>query len=74
LGIASLAHPVAALEAEIPNPPRCYEDLVARAEVARHGGDVLGGKLIETESEDVFVGPAARLVEAVLAFSKGGKP
>src|SRR5262245_48916723 len=30
---------IAALEAEIPNPPQCFEDRVARAEIARHGGD-----------------------------------
>ena len=60
---------VAALEAEIPNPPRCYEDLIARAEVAFHGGDVVGGKLMEAEcDEDVFIGPAGRLIEAVLQF------
>jgi len=58
---------ISALEAEIPNPPRCFEDLVARAEVARHGGDIVDGKLMEAEDEeDVFLGPAARLIEAVL--------
>ena len=66
---------IAAMEAEIPNPPRSFEDLVARAEIARYGGDVVAGKLMEAEDEeDVFLGPAARLIEAVLQFAKGGKP
>jgi hypothetical protein len=66
---------IAAMEKEIPNPPRCYEDLVARAEIARHGGDVVDGKLMEAEDEeDVFLGPAGRLIEAVLQFAKGAKP
>ena len=61
---------IAAMEAEIPNPPRSFEDLVARAEIARYGGDVVAGKLMEAEDEeDVFLGPAARLIEAVLQFS-----
>jgi len=61
---------IAAMEAEIPNPPRSFEDLVTRAEVARYGGDVVDGKLMEAEDEeDVFTGPAARLIEAVLQFS-----
>jgi len=30
---------IAAMEKEIPNPPRSFEDLVARAEIARYGGD-----------------------------------
>jgi hypothetical protein len=60
---------IAAMESEIPNPPRCFEDLVARAEIARHGGDVVDGKLMEAEDEeDVFLGPAARLIEAVLKY------
>jgi hypothetical protein len=60
---------IAALEDDIPNPPRSFEDLLARAEIARHGGDVIDGKLMEAENEeDVFIGPAARLVEAVLQF------
>jgi hypothetical protein len=64
---------IAALEKEIPSPPRRYEDLVARAEVARHGGDVIDGKLMEAENdEDVFLGPAARLVEAVLQLGGAG--
>ena len=66
---------IAAMEEEIPNPPRSFEDLVARAEVARYGGDIVDGKLMEAENEeDVFTGPAARLIEAVLQFAKGGKP
>jgi hypothetical protein len=65
---------IAALEDDIPNPPRSYDDLLARAEVARHGGDVVDGKLMEAENqEDVFVGPAARLVEAVLQY-RGAQP
>ena len=40
-----------------------------------YSGDVVDGKLMEAEcEEDVFLGPAARLVEAVLQFEKGGKP
>lgn len=59
------------LEGEIPNPPQCFEDLVARAEIALHGGDVVDGKLMEAENhEDVFLGPAARLIEAVLQFPR----
>jgi hypothetical protein len=66
---------IAAMEKEIPNPPRCYEDLAVRAEVARYGGDVVDGKLMEAEDEeDVFLGPAGRLIEAVLQFAKGAKP
>lgn len=66
---------IAAMEAEIPNPPRSFEDLVARAEIARYGGDVVDGKLMEAEDEeDVFLGPAGRLIEAVLQFAKGAKP
>ena len=62
---------IAAMEKEIPNPPRCFEDLVARAEIARYGGDVVDGKLMEAEDEeDVFLGPAGRLIEAVLQFSR----
>ena len=56
------------LEAEIPSPPVCFEDLIARAEIAFHGGDVQDGKLVEAEDEDLFTGPAGRLVEAVLQF------
>jgi hypothetical protein len=64
---------IGALEAAIPNPPRSYQDIVARAEIARHGGDVVDGKLMEAEDEeDVFLGPAARLVEAVLKFGGCG--
>jgi hypothetical protein len=55
---------IAGIEAEIPNPPRCFEDLVARAEIARHDGDVVDG--------NVFVGPAGRLVEAVLQIAGKG--
>jgi hypothetical protein len=39
-----------------------------RAEIARHGGNVIDGELTEADSDDVFEGPAARLIEAVLHF------
>jgi hypothetical protein len=66
---------IAAMEKEIPHPPRSFEDLVARAEIARHGGDVVDGKLMEAENEeDVFVGPAARRLDGVVQVGKGGKP
>jgi hypothetical protein len=43
-------------------------------EIARHGGDVIDGRLMEAENEeDVFEGPAARLVEAVLQLG-GASP
>ena len=57
------------IEDEIPNPPQCFEDLVARAEIAWYGGDIVDGRLMEAEDEEeVFIGPAGRLIEAVLQF------
>jgi hypothetical protein len=67
--VARCAEGIRAIEDEIPSPPRSFEDLVARAEIARHGGEVLDGKLKEAEDrEDTFQGPAARLIVAVLQF------
>jgi hypothetical protein len=65
------------LEAEIPSPPQSFGDLVVRAEIARYGADVRkDGTMAEAGDDDVFVGPAARLVEAVLQMgaSSHGPP
>ena len=54
---------------QIPNPPQTFTDLVAWAEIARAGADVhADGTMGEVGEDDVFLRPAARLVEAVLQF------
>jgi hypothetical protein len=59
------------LEAQIPNPPRSYVDLVILAEIARAGADVGGdGRMAELDDNDCFERPAARLIEAVLQFGQ----
>jgi hypothetical protein len=64
---------VEALEEQIPSPPRCLEDLMVRAEIARFGGETdREGRFVEAENGDIFTGPAARLVEAVLQFVEAG--
>src|SRR5262245_57540265 len=58
------------LEAQVPNPPRSYADLVLLAEIGRHGANLgRDGRMAELDANDVFARPAARLIEAVLHFT-----
>ena len=57
------------LEAQIPNPPRSFADVVARAELAYFGCDKgLDNRTMDLDAEDCWEGPVARLIEAVLQF------
>jgi hypothetical protein len=57
------------LEDQIASPPQSFADLVAWAEIARSGADLhTDGTMGEAEEDDVFLRPAARLIEAVLQF------
>jgi hypothetical protein len=54
---------------QIASPPQSLTDLVAWAEIAHSGADVRAdGSIGEAEDDDVFLRPAARLIEAVLRF------
>jgi len=58
------------LEAQIPNPPRSFADVVARAELAYFGADKgPDNRTMDLEEGDCWEGPAARLIEAVLQFA-----
>lgn len=58
------------LDERIPRPPCSFADLVARAQVAYAGAEVRDdGSMAEADNPDLFEGPAARLVEAVLQFA-----
>jgi hypothetical protein len=52
------------LQAQIPDPPRSFADIVAWAETAFLGGNK------ERENGDCFEGPAVQLVRAVLQFAE----
>jgi hypothetical protein len=57
------------LEDQIASPPQTFGDLLAWAEIARSGADLhTDGTMGEAEEDDVFLRPAARLIEAVLQF------
>jgi hypothetical protein len=61
------------LEGKIPSPPRSFVDLVAWAEIARAGAGIhKDGTIAETQEDDVFQRPAARLMEAVLQMGACG--
>jgi hypothetical protein len=63
------------LEAQVPNPPRSFNDLVILAEIARAGADVgKDGGMVELDDDDCFERPAARLIEAVLQFGQAENP
>lgn len=54
---------------QIASPPQSFTDLVAWAEIALSGADLRAdGTMGEAEEDDVFLRPAARLIEAVLQF------
>jgi hypothetical protein len=54
---------------QIPDPPETLADLMAWAEIAKAGADLRAdGTIAETTHMDIFIRPAARLVEAVLQF------
>jgi hypothetical protein len=70
--VEALHNEIRELEAQIPNPPQSFMDLVVRAEIARFGADRnKSGEMAELTSEDVFEGPAARLIDAVIQFGEG---
>ena len=59
------------LEGQISSPPQSFADLLAWAEIARAGADLRDdGTMGECQERDVFLRPAARLIEAVLQFAK----
>jgi hypothetical protein len=62
---------LAALEAQIPNPPRAFADIVARAEVVYFGAEKERDdeRTMVPQDADCFMGPADRLIEAVLQFA-----
>jgi hypothetical protein len=55
-----------ALEAKIPNPPRSFEDVLLRAEIAHFSAGKLIDGSLEFDCDDCAVSSAARLIEAVL--------
>ena len=58
------------LEAQIPNPPRSFADVVARAELAYFGADKgPDNRTMDLDEGDCWEGPVARLIEAVLQFA-----
>jgi hypothetical protein len=59
------------LENQVPILPGCYGDLMVLAEIARFGADVgKNGRTADLVADDMFVRPAARLIEAVLQFGQ----
>jgi hypothetical protein len=59
------------LENQVPNLPGSYGDLMVLAEIARFGADVgENGRTADLVADDMFVRPAARLIEAVLQFGQ----
>jgi hypothetical protein len=63
---------LSALEAQIPNPPRSFWDIVARAQIAYLGADKEcdDERIMVAHSDDCFEGPAVRFIEAVLQFAE----
>jgi hypothetical protein len=73
--VEALHDEIRELEAQIPNPPQSFMDLLARAEIARFGADRnKTGEMAELTSQDVFEGPAARLIQAVIRFGERDTP
>ena len=61
---------LSALGAQSPRPPRSFDDVIARAEIANLGADrERDDERIMVPHDDCFEGPAVRLVEAVLQFA-----
>jgi hypothetical protein len=62
---------LSALKAQIPNPPRSFAHIVARAEIAYFGAEKERDdeQTMVLQDDDCFKGPAVRLVEAVLQFA-----
>jgi DNA repair exonuclease SbcCD ATPase subunit len=67
----ALHNEIRQLEAQIPDPPQSFMSLLARAEIARFGADRNKSReMAELTSQDVFEGPAARLIDAVIQFGE----
>lgn len=57
-----------AIQKAIPFPPRTAVQMLCHAEIAFHGADKTEDGKVDADFSDCFEGPAARLIEACMAY------